>query len=166
MRSGAERRDELASRVGPVGKALQNIHTVLIAEDNLELLLDLKEFLVRIGLKVLSAPDGRAATHLLQSQTVDLLITDFRMPEMDGVELLQWCREQKLHLPVVFLSADAELLEKEKVALGDCCATLMMKPFNAKVLRAAIEAADERSHHRDCLHSRSSPVSLMDMLKD
>lgn len=58
------------------------------------------------------------------------MITDFRMPRMDGVQLLNWCRESKIHFPVIFISENSHLLSKEKIALDDCCADLINKPMN------------------------------------
>jgi len=138
--------------------AYKNLKNVLIAEDDLDMQLMLKIMIKAAGLQCEVVSDGEAAFQKLQTGVFDLLITDFRMPKFDGVELLQRCRENGIHIPVIFQSSDADLAPREQIALADCCATLMFKPVNSKVLIAALGAADNRSHHLDCLHTRVSPV--------
>ncbi len=131
---------------------------VLVVDDEDDIRAVLKISLGMLGLSVLEARDGDVACDILATQRVDLLVTDFRMPNMSGPELLAWCREHEIEIPVIFVSGNADLMPAEQVALGDCCATLMFKPVNMDVLRAAIGAADSRNHHRDCVHVRSEPV--------
>lgn len=134
-----------------------HLKKVLIAEDDLELAQLLKELIEDHGLHCETAVNGKIAFSMLQKSEFDLLITDFRMPEVDGVELLDLCRKNGIHIPVIFSSSDADLVKREQVALGDCCATLMFKPVNQEILTAALGAADMRSHHMDCVHNRLKP---------
>lgn len=136
----------------------EKIKTVLIVEDDPSIQVALKSYLESMGLQSTLASDGEQAIRIFNQSAFDLLITDFRLPKMDGVELLNWCRRHHIHIPVIFMSANAHLIEREQVALADCCATLMFKPLNLKVLTAAIGAADSRSHHKDCIHFRDNPV--------
>ena len=136
----------------------KNLKSVLVAEDDPDLQELLKIKVENTGLRCEVAGDGVAAFEKLQTGDFDLLITDFRMPKMDGVELLKKCRENKIHIPVIFQSSDANLATHEQIALADCCATLMFKPVNHQIFLAALGAADNRSHHLDCMHSRETPV--------
>jgi hypothetical protein len=61
-------------------------------------------------------------------------------------------------MPVIFQSGQANLLKPEQIALADCCATLLLKPFNLESLLVAIRAADSKAHYRDCVHNRGTPV--------
>lgn len=142
----------------PQKTAYKNLKFVLIAEDDLELQELLKLKVESLGLQCEAVADGIAAFEKLQTGVFNLLITDFRMPKLDGVELLKKCRENKIHIPVIFQSADADLAPREQIALADCCATLMFKPVNHQIFLAAIGAADNRTHHIDCLHSRETAV--------
>ncbi len=135
------------------------ISKVLVVEDNDGLREVLCQQLLSLGLNIVEAEDGVNAVRILETQSIDLLITDFRMPLMNGVELLSWCRTRPLHLPVIFLSSEADLIPSEQVALGDCCATMMLKPFTMEVLLAALGAADSRSHHQDCIHTLKGGVA-------
>lgn len=136
----------------------KNLKKVLIAEDDVDLQLALKLMIQAAGLKCEVTSDGETAFQKLLSGGFDLLVTDFRMPKLDGVDLLKKCREAGIHIPVIFQSSDADMAPREQIALADCCATLMYKPINRSVLLAALGAADNRTHHLDCLHVRSTPV--------
>jgi len=141
--------------ITPIKNVFQKI---LLVEDDLDLREAMALYLDALGLSYFSVCNGQEATETLSREKVDVLITDFAMPKMNGVELLEWCRAKGFHFPVIFISANADLLNQEKIALEDCCATLMQKPINLKVLGHALEAALLRNHHADCVHSRSSPV--------
>ncbi len=135
-----------------------HLKTALIAEDN-EDLRDLMQSMVEgRGIKCKAVKDGQLAYGELLKGGYDLLITDFRMPVLDGVELLQRCRQNGIHIPVIFISSDADLARLEQIALADCCATVMFKPLNHAVFLAALGAADNRTHHLDCIHNRNTPV--------
>lgn len=128
------------------------LKNVLIVDDVEDFRVLLKNWIGFRGLEAITAEDGRDAIRVLQKERIDLIITDFQMPEMDGLELLEWCRGHNIHVPVIFTSASAVPLERELIALGDCCATRLIKPLNFSILAAALEAAERHDHHRDCLH--------------
>jgi CheY-like chemotaxis protein len=135
-----------------------SIKTILLVEDDAAIRTTLGFFLESLGLRYLSAADGRQATKILETEPVDVLITDFQMPNMDGIELLQWCRARNMHLPVIFISANAHSVASEQIALQDCCATLMGKPIDLDVLNEALDAAVKLIHHPNCVHQRSTPL--------
>jgi CheY-like chemotaxis protein len=143
-------------------RSYNNLKTVLVVEDNDLIRKVTLEYLDSLGLHSIACSDGLEAISVLKTEEVDLIITDFQMPRLDGVGLLDWCRTHGIHVPVIFVSASANLIKKEQVALNDCCATLMSKPINLDVFIAAIGAADSRSHHKDCLHFRNTPVEFFE----
>lgn len=111
---------------------------ILLVEDQGDLL----EF-VRRGLsktyQVLTAPDGMDAAALLETKTVDLIVSDVMMPRMDGFEL---CRTVKSdirfsHIPVILLTAMTD--DKSKVSGLELGAdSYIEKPFSMEVLKAGI----------------------------
>jgi DNA-binding response OmpR family regulator len=129
-----------------------NLKKVLIVDDTEDLRGLLKNWISFRGLEGITAVNGREATDILQQEPIDLIITDFQMPEMDGLELLEWCRSRGRFMPVVFMSATEQVFGREELALGDCCATRLAKPINFQILAAALEAAERHEHHRDCVH--------------
>ncbi|MBC7531885.1 MAG: response regulator [Oligoflexus sp.] len=130
-----------------------HLKKVMIVDDSPDFRALFQLLLAQFDLDVISARDGSEAIQYLSKGQVDLIITDFRMPHINGVELLNWCRGCKIFCPVIFTTAEGRLFSAEEIALGDCCATLLKKPIDTKLLNAALEAADRFEHHRDCLHS-------------
>ncbi|MDQ3231707.1 MAG: response regulator [Pseudobdellovibrionaceae bacterium] len=125
---------------------------ILIVDDAEDFRALLSTWITLRGLRPVLAESGKQAIEILKTNPIDLIITDFQMPEMDGLDLLKWCRSHSIHIPVVFTSASGRPVEREQVALGDCCATRLNKPINFKILAAALDAAERHDHHRDCLH--------------
>ncbi|MEM7052069.1 MAG: sigma-54 dependent transcriptional regulator [Acidobacteriota bacterium] len=82
---------------------------ILIAEDELGLREFLSEALEDDGHRCRQAKHGREALDLLRRQSFDLLITDLRMPEMDGMELLRIARAEQPELEVVLLTAHGSI---------------------------------------------------------
>jgi len=82
-------------------------HRVLAVDDEFASLEVLALLLESEGFEVLTASDGEAALALLANVTVDLLITDYKMPKMDGTELcLRLLADERLSsIPVIFTSA-------------------------------------------------------------
>ena len=80
---------------------------ILFVDDEPDILASLVD-LVGVGLpgtKVLTAPSGRAGLDVLEKERVDLIVSDFKMPGMDGVEFLYQCRRLHPKVPRVMLTA-------------------------------------------------------------
>lgn len=89
------------------------ISSVLFVDDSVDFQHIVSRLLQRLSLDCTVASDGEEARMLLADRDFDVLITDFRMPRMNGVQLLNWCRANGKHLPVVLMSANADLLASE-----------------------------------------------------
>ncbi len=83
------------------------METVLIVDDEKTFLLSLRDGLKahENKFRVLTAEGGREAISLLRALPIDLLITDLKMPEVDGFELLAWTTREKPELPVIVMTA-------------------------------------------------------------
>ena len=79
--------------------------TILIAEDEQVLRESVAELLTEEGYQVLQAPDGKAAYDIIVDRPVDLVLSDIRMPEMDGLQLLARLRQAAPQTPVIMLTA-------------------------------------------------------------
>lgn len=90
--------------------------------------------------KILEAEDGTAAIDILKTQKVDLIISDWNMPKMSGLELLQWVRsnEDTKDLPFLMITAEAQ---KENVikAVKAKVSNYIVKPFTAQTLAEKLE---------------------------
>lgn len=84
--------------------------TILLVEDNPDAAEPVAIALRRAGHHVLPVPDGRAALALVVEQRVDLIVTDLRMPQLDGAALLAIAQPylRRLSVPVIVFSAYAE----------------------------------------------------------
>ena len=80
---------------------------ILLVDDEPDILLSLKEILELTinGTKVLTSPSGAEALKLVASTNVDLVVSDFKMPGMDGIEFLSRCRSLRPSTPRVMLTA-------------------------------------------------------------
>ncbi|MDX9735234.1 MAG: response regulator [Thermoanaerobaculia bacterium] len=81
--------------------------TVLIADDETLFTQSLAEGLAALewGLVVRTAGNGREAVEVLRSEAVDLVVTDLKMPDMDGFELLAWMSRETPNVPVIVMTA-------------------------------------------------------------
>lgn len=86
---------------------------------------------------VLEAEDGLAALDIVKSQPVDLVLSDCKMPRMNGIELMEAAQEVKPDLPFVFVSANVNndnLGKLEPFAV-------IPKPFNLGELKTTVHRA-------------------------
>lgn len=109
---------------------------ILIVDDEPAMRLALGEVLRRQW-KVSDASDGKEAVGLLEREAFDLIITDVRMPEMTGIELLEVVKRCPDAPPVIVMTAFGTV-EDAVTAMRSGAVDYMMKPFSAEV---AIEAA-------------------------
>ena len=77
----------------------------LIVEDEAKMRRLLELNLGEDGFKTLSAGDAETGLKMLASETVDLVLTDLKLPAMSGLELLQAAKQQNAALPVVVMTA-------------------------------------------------------------
>ncbi|GBD91426.1 transcriptional regulatory protein ZraR [bacterium BMS3Abin04] len=82
-----------------------SLPTILIIDDEGSQLLSLKSFLTRRNYKVLTAPNGKDGFDVVRNNTVDIVLTDFRMPEWDGYEVLKQIKKLNPGIDVVIMTA-------------------------------------------------------------
>lgn len=128
---------------------------ILIVEDNQDILHYLKD-----GLKqtynIIEANNGAEAIEIIDSQEIDLIITDVMMPVMDGLQLCKYVKQnvQTSHIPVIILSAKGELNEQMdglRVGADD----YIPKPFSLCVVKMKIQN-QFRTRHRIIKHYSQS----------
>ena len=115
---------------------------VLIAEDEQNLRWVLGAIVGREGHDVLQANDGAEALELLGRHAVHALITDLRMPRLDGMELLRRVRQEWPEVPVVMITAHGTVENAvEAVKLG--AFDYIEKPFEQEQIRQVVRKAIE-----------------------
>ena len=111
--------------------------SILIAEDDRNLRRILRAMLAREGYEVSDVADGAAAAAFLDRRAVDALVTDIRMPGMDGLALFRHCRERFPALPVILVTAYGRV-EDAVGAMRAGAFDYILKPFDeAELLRVA-----------------------------
>ena len=81
----------------------------------------------------MSAPGGAEALRLLDGQSVSLVVSDVRMMPMDGITLLKEIRSRHAHLPVVLMTAYADVDRAVEAMRSGAC-DFLLKPFEPKAL--------------------------------
>ena len=116
---------------------------ILIVEDEQDALVALEIILTSQGHEVLSAGNGCEALDLLQQSSVDVVISDIMMPEMDGFELCRLLKlDEKLNaIPFIFHTASYVKKQDEQLAMELGASSFLIKPAEPEVLAEAIQTA-------------------------
>jgi two-component system, response regulator PdtaR len=136
---------------------------VAVADDEPEVLANLEEMLADIGHEVVAAVNsGRALVDACRETSPNLIITDIKMPDMDGLETAEEIREIR-PTPVVIVSAfhDQEFIDR---ALKEHVLAYLIKPIGEETLKASIELAMQRFREFRALQEQAA--SLQHALED
>jgi len=114
--------------------------TVLIVDDEPDMVENCARILRRVGYRCLTATDPYRALALLESDAPDLLLTDLKMPGMDGMELLRRARDLDPSLPVIMVTAFATI-ESAVSAVKEGAFDYLPKTFTLDQLQVAVERA-------------------------
>jgi len=119
--------------------------TVLLVDDEPGLRAGLTAFLRGCGYDVRIAADGREAIAALREESMDVVVTDINMPDMDGIEIISALQEAASDIPVIAMSGggllDKSFLLDSAQALG--AVLTLEKPFAPTELRDAIASVLE-----------------------
>ena len=91
---------------------------ILLVDDNPDGILARKSVLQELGYQILTASSAEGALELIKEHRVDLVVTDFKMQQMDGVGLIAAMRKSGQDVPVILLSGFAERLGFNEAATG------------------------------------------------
>ncbi|MTI96268.1 MAG: response regulator transcription factor [Firmicutes bacterium] len=118
--------------------------TLLIVEDDKNLQKLMAAVLKRNGYHVLTCKDGREALDILDSQHVDLLISDIMMPHMDGYQLTDELRKAQCELPILMVTARETLEDKKRGFLAGTD-DYMVKPIDMDEMLLRVSALLRRA---------------------
>lgn len=111
-------------------------HTILVVDDDSAVRAVTAAILEQFGFRAVQAASGNEALALAGGQPIDLLLSDFHMPGMNGAELAGSIHRQRPELPVLLMSAAAP-----QDFSGDLRLPLLSKPFSAAALLSAVRGA-------------------------
>jgi CheY-like chemotaxis protein len=132
---------------------------VLVVDDHEDVRDVIVAYLETLGYDVVQAASGPAALEILRVDrgAIHLMIVDYAMPEMSGVELMRAVRSRRPHLPVVIVTGYAETTEFDDRRVD---AVLLKKPFRMNDLAATVERALGRDRSPPGRVVRFSPATL------
>ena len=122
--------------------------TILIIEDEAKMRRLLELNLGEDGFKTVSAADAETGLKLLASESVDLVITDLKLPGMSGLELLQSVKQQNAALPVVVMTAFGSV-ETAVDAMKAGASDYVLKPFSLSEMRMVVHKELDVSRLRE-----------------
>ncbi|MEE4358873.1 MAG: sigma-54 dependent transcriptional regulator [Desulfococcaceae bacterium] len=111
---------------------------ILIVDDEEKMRHLLSIMLERKGYAVSQAGDGEEALDILDQQTFDMIISDIKMPRMDGTELLEKIKEMQIAVPLVFITAFATI-DSAVDAMRQGAADYITKPFEESRILLTLE---------------------------
>jgi two-component system, OmpR family, phosphate regulon response regulator PhoB len=132
--------------------------TILVVDDEPDLVELITYNLEQQGFNILSASDGAQALELAKSRLPDLIVLDVMMPKLTGLEVAKRLRAQTetASMPIIMLTAKAEEAD-ELGGLGAGADDYITKPFSMQVLVARINALTRRTA---TTHGQSTKLSL------
>ncbi|MBW1858749.1 MAG: sigma-54-dependent Fis family transcriptional regulator [Deltaproteobacteria bacterium] len=116
------------------------METILIVDDEKNYRVVLSAFLSGEGYEMLTADNAHEALEAVDSVDLDLVLTDMKMPVMDGIELLKQIKEKNPHLPVVMMTAYGTV-EKAVEAMQLGAFNFIQKPFQNETLKQMVHKA-------------------------
>ena len=122
----------------------QAVKVLVVDDENIVVSL-VRDALEDEGYDIVTADSGEQAVQVLREQPVDLLITDIRMPHMDGTELVQRARQINPMVGVIYMTGYANL-NSAKDAIKQGAFDYILKPFELTEIRQAVAKAVERIH--------------------
>lgn len=124
---------------GPSSNGNGSTRSVLIIDDELTFVAVMGEVLESFGLEVHQAYSAGQALSVLERVTPDLILTDLRMPDADGIKLLEQLRTEPAwgHIPKIVITAKASTTDLTEARMAGADGFLR-KPFSVRELRAAI----------------------------
>ena len=128
--------------------------SILIVEDDITYGMMLKTWLGKKGFQVTSASNIARAQKHIESETVDLILSDLRLPDKDGIDLLKWLGEHGLQIPLIIMTGYADIQSAvQTMKLGAC--DYIAKPVNPdellKKIGEALNASSSAS--KQMMHS-------------
>ena len=115
--------------------------TVLVVDDFATMRRILKNMFKQLGFNnIIEADDGTTALEAIQKNEIGMIVSDWNMPKMTGLELLKTVRasEEHKHIPFLMVTADAQ---KQHVldAVQAGVSNYIVKPFTAQILKEKLE---------------------------
>ena len=120
-----------------------SVGAVLVVDDEPDILESLEDVLKSHlpNVKVFKAPSGKIGLEMLKAERIDLIVADYRMPGMDGLEFLTACRKQSPEVPRILITAYPELEAAVRAINEAQIQNFLTKPITPEAFMQAVNAA-------------------------
>jgi two-component system NtrC family response regulator len=149
-----------------------NNFTILLIDDEPAQLTSIKAFLKKRNNNVYTAESGKQGLELLYSHTMDCIFTDFRMPDMNGLDVVKRVKKYNPDIPVVVITAFSQIEDAVNV-MKEGAFDYLTKPIELDELELLLKKIKERSYLisenkmlREQLHERYKFDSIVSQSKD
>lgn len=140
------------------------MNTVLVVDDDREIVESTSIFLKAEGYDVKKAYNGLEAIDIVMSEDIQLILLDIMMPELDGIQTLMKIRERK-NIPIILISAKSE--DSDKIlGLNIGADDYITKPFNPSEMVARVKSQLRRYTKLGAMEITSSRVEIGGLLLD
>lgn len=116
---------------------------IILVDDEPEILALVRDYLSREGFDVLTAPNGKDGMELIEQEKPDLVLLDWMLPGMSGLEMCKHLRETST-IPIIMLTAKSEEIDRV-LGLEFGADDYIVKPFSLRELAARIKTVLRRS---------------------
>jgi CheY-like chemotaxis protein len=117
---------------------------ILIVDDSQDLTHVIAEFLGMYGYQVHTARDGYDALECMDSQQIQVVVSDIHMPRMDGFTLMGEIKIKYPEVPIVLITGFS-VSEAQKMAFERGANAFVAKPFKLKELKSVIESVSQEA---------------------
>lgn len=118
---------------------------ILVVEDEYDIGDIIEHYLQREGMRVIRAMNGKQAIEINATQSIDLILLDIKLPELNGWEVLKRIRQSNQRTPVIMLTAldqDVDKITALRMGADD----FVIKPFNPNEVVARVHAVLRRTN--------------------
>lgn len=125
---------------GASSDSLDQPQKILIVDDESRIRSSLRVLLEGAGREIRECGSGLDAVAMLKSQDIDLVLLDINLPDISGLEVLEWIAKNKISASVIFVSADASI-DSAILALRHGAFEFVRKPANLEEIKRKVENA-------------------------
>lgn len=116
---------------------------ILVVDDDLQMRTALKEAISRVGFEAILSGDGQDALQKLNQSSFSMVVTDMKMPKMDGLSLLKEIRRKIGNIPILVITGFGTIQDAVEV-MKEGASDYLLKPFSFEALMAKIRLLMER----------------------
>ena len=140
-----------------MGKTINRQHKLLIVDDNVNTLEVIKRNLAHEGYKVLISSSVQDAMAVLETNDIDLVITDFKMPKTSGLDMVKHVKENFKDIGIMMITGYPSI-EGAVAAVKEGAEEYLVKPFTDSELAACVQRVLEKLAHRRAIQIKESPA--------